>query len=119
MALGTGRVRAVALALAAALGVAACASQQQMLSSRKSEAIDTALARGRFDPNCPAATAVVLSQDFIQPAVQGPWVGGLDRLEYTIGIEGCGQRTTLIVICQQGTESCFAANPDARFRGGQ
>jgi hypothetical protein len=105
-----------ALALASVLGLAACANQQQMLNDKKSVAVDAALERGRFDLNCPAATAVVLSQDFIQPAVQGPWVGGLDRLEYTVGIEGCGQRTTLIVICQQGTETCFAANPDARFR---
>lgn len=110
------RTAAFAAALCLVLGVVACASQTKMLNSRKQEAIDTALARGRFDLDCPAATAVVLSQDFIQPAVQGPWVGGLERLEYTIGIEGCNQRTTLIVICQQGTQTCFAANPDARFR---
>jgi hypothetical protein len=110
------RTRAIALALAVALGVAACANQQQMLNDRKAVAMDTALQRGRFDLNCPTATAVVLSQDFIQPAVQGPWVSGLQRLEYTIGIEGCNQRTTLIVICQQGTDTCFAMNPDARFR---
>lgn len=106
----------LALALAAALGGAACASQPKMLNERQDVAIDTALRRGRFDLNCPTATAVVLSKDYIQPAVQGPWAAGIQRLEYTIGIEGCNQRTTLIVICQQGTETCFAANPDARFR---
>jgi hypothetical protein len=105
-----------ALAVAAAIGLAACASQQQQLDQRQDVAVQTALQRGRFDLNCPTATAVVLSKDFIQPAVQGPWVSGLERLEYTIGIEGCDQRTTLVVICQQGTNTCFAANPDARFR---
>jgi hypothetical protein len=73
--------------------------------------METALRRGRFDLNCPSATAVLLSDDFIQPAVQGPWVMGISRMEYTIGIEGCGQRTTLVVMCQEGSETCFAANP--------
>jgi hypothetical protein len=104
-------------ALAAAAMVAGCAAQQQkLLQQRQSSAVDTALQRGRFDMNCPAATATVLSQDYIQPAIQGPRFGGITRAEYTVGIEGCGQRTTYVVICQEGTDTCFAANPDARFR---
>jgi hypothetical protein len=98
---------------------AGCATQQQMLASKQGTAVQTALQRARFDLNCPNATATVLSQDFIQPAVQGPWVSGLERAEYTIGVEGCNQRTTYIVMCQVGTDTCFAANPDARLRGGQ
>jgi hypothetical protein len=93
-----------------------CATQQQQLASRQPEALQVALKRGQFDLNCPAATGTVLSQDFIQPAIQGPWVSGLQRVEYTVGVEGCNQRTTYIVICQEGTETCFAANPDSRFR---
>lgn len=104
-------------AIAAALGVAmACASTQQMLAEQQGTAVETALARGRFDLGCPNATAVVLSSDFIQPAIQGPWVSGIERLEYTVGIEGCGQRTTVVVMCQQGASTCFAANPDGRFQ---
>lgn len=90
---------------------AGCATQQQQLAARQPAAMETALQRGRFDMNCPTATAVVLSSDFIQPAVQGPWVGGLQRVEYTVGVEGCNQRTTYVVICQEGTDTCFAANP--------
>lgn len=105
------------LAVGAVLAVAAgCASQQQQLAARQEGAVQTALQRGRFDLNCPAATATVLSQDYIQPAIQGPWVSGLTRVEYTVGVAGCNQRTTYIVICQEGTETCFAANPDSRFR---
>lgn len=107
----------LALATAGGQGLSACANQQQMLSKRQDVAIDTALQRGRFDLNCPAATAVVLSKDFIQPAVQGPWAGGIQRLEYTIGIEGCNKRTTLVVICQQGTDTCIAVNPAGRSQG--
>jgi hypothetical protein len=43
-------------------------------------------------------------------------VSGIERLEYTVGVEGCGQRTTVVVMCQQGSSTCFAANPDARFQ---
>jgi hypothetical protein len=96
--------------------IAGCASQQQQLAAKQPAAIETALQRGRFDLNCPAATATVLSQDFIQPAMQGPWVSGLERVEYTIGVEGCNQRTTYIVICQTETATCFAANPEMRGR---
>jgi hypothetical protein len=101
----------IAAAVAVLALVGGCASNQQMLDQQQATAVQTALARGRFDLNCPNATAVVLSRDFIQPAVQGPWVSGLERLEYTVGIEGCGQRTTIVAICQQGSSTCFAANP--------
>ena len=105
------------LALCAAAGIAvACASQKQILDTRQDGAMQTALQRGRFDLNCPAATATVLSRDYIQPAIQGPWVGGLQRVEYTVGVEGCNQRTTFVVLCQVGTDTCFAANPRDRFQ---
>jgi hypothetical protein len=93
---------------------AACATQKQELNTRQDGAVQTALERGRFDLNCPSATATVLSRDYIQPAIQGPWVSGLQRVEYTIGVAGCNQRTTYIVICQLGTSTCFAANPETR-----
>ena len=96
---------------------AACQTQQQMLDQGLPAAMQTALNRGRFDLGCPNATGVLLSDDFIQPAIQGPWIGGMERMEYTIGIEGCGKKTTIISICQQGTGTCFAANPDQGWRG--
>jgi hypothetical protein len=36
--------------------------------------------------------------------------GGLERAEYTVGVEGCGVRRTYIVICQLGSPACFAAS---------
>jgi hypothetical protein len=102
--------------LAAVSVTAGCATQQQQLANRQSGAMEAALQRGRFDLNCPSATATVLSQDYIQPAMQGPWVGGLNRLEYTVGVAGCNQRTTYVVMCQEGTETCFAASPEMRGR---
>src|SRR5262245_51564329 len=102
--------------VAAVAMTAGCATQQQVLAQRQDGATQTALARGRFDLNCPSATATVRSSDYIQPAVQGPWVSGRTRVEYTVGVAGCNQRTTYVVICQEGTDTCFAANPDSRFR---
>jgi hypothetical protein len=105
----------VGLCIVVAVG-AGCASQKQVLDTRQSGAVQTALERGRFDLNCPSATATVLSRDYIQPAIQGPWVSGLQRVEYTVGVEGCNQRTTYVVLCQLGTSTCFAANPEGRFQ---
>jgi hypothetical protein len=103
------------VALVAVVGLAAaCATQKQELNARQDGAVQTALERGRFDLNCPSATATVLSRDYIQPAIQGPWVGGLQRVEYTVGVAGCNQRTTYVVMCQLGTSTCFAANPERR-----
>lgn len=108
------RVSALVAALATTLG---CATQKQTLMQKQDGAVQTALQRGRFELNCPAATATVLSSDFIQPAIQGPWVRGLERAEYTVGVEGCNQRTTYVVLCQVGSDTCFAAHPNDRFRG--
>jgi len=101
------------------LGATACQTQQQLLQQGLPAAEQTALNRARFDLGCPGATGVLLSDDFIQPAIQGPWIGGLERMEYTFGIEGCGKRTTIIAICQQETGNCFAANPDQGWAGQQ
>ena len=111
-------MRSTILIGALALLASGCMSQQQQLQQRQPNAEQTALQRGRFDLNCPTATATVLSSDYIQPAINGPWVGGLNRVEYTIGVAGCGQRTTYVVMCQEGTDTCFAASPDGRFQGG-
>ena len=99
---------------AAVTSMTGCATQQQQLQTRQEGAVQTALQRGRFDLNCPSATATVLSRDYIQPAAQGPWMSGLTRVEYTVGVAGCDQRTTYVVLCQEGTDTCFAANPQRR-----
>ena len=73
--------------------------------------MQTAVARGQFEMNCPSATGTLISQEVVQPALQGPWVSGIQRAEYTVGVAGCGQRTTFIVVCPEGGEGCFAAGP--------
>jgi len=104
------------LSVFACVSASGCATQQQVLDQRQGGAMQTALQRAKFEMNCPSANATVLSQDFIQPAIQGPWVNGLQRVEYTVGVEGCNQRRVYIILCQVGTDTCFAASPDTRFQ---
>jgi hypothetical protein len=104
------------MVLIATVVIAGCTSQTQMLDNKQAMALQAALSRGKFDLNCPAAQAEILSREVTQPAIQGPWLSGIQRAEYTVGVAGCGQRTTFLVLCPQGGESCFAADPGARIR---
>jgi hypothetical protein len=99
----------VGVALLALLAGAGCASQAQFLDSKQPMALQTAVSRARFDMNCPEATGTVLSREVTQPPLEGPRMGGIQRAEFTIGVSGCGNRTTLVVICPEGGEGCFAA----------
>ncbi len=98
------RIRFFLLALAV-LATAGCQTQTQILQDEASTATQVAVNRGRFEMNCPQAMGTILSSNLLQPVV---W-GGMERAEYTVGIEGCGQRRTYIVVCQLGSVSCFAA----------
>src|SRR5262245_22981653 len=103
-------------ALIAVLAVAGGVSQGQFLDNKQEMAMQTVLNRARFEMQCPQATGTVLSREVVQPAYQGPRMGGVQLAEYTIGVSGCGQRTTSVVICPDGGEGCFAADP-GRPRG--
>ena len=92
-----------------------CATQNQLLTQKQGSATQAALQRAQFEMNCPTATGTVLSSDYIQPAIQGPWVSGLQRVEYTIGVQGCDKREVYVVLCQVGTDTCFAANPNRNY----
>ena len=89
--------------------VAACQSPTQTLNDEQTAAVQTALARGKFELNCPTATGEVLSRNLINPVVNGPVMAGVQRAEYTIGVAGCGQRKVYISVCQVGSVSCVAA----------
>jgi len=104
------RFSVLAVVLAGLAVTTGCVSQQQMLAQKQQMAMTTAASRGQFDMSCPGAEPILLSQEVTQPALQGPWVGGIEREEYTIGVQGCGQRRTYVVICPQGGDNCFAAD---------
>jgi hypothetical protein len=114
---GMNRRRSTWVAL---LGVAlvggGCASQAQFLDSRQAMAMQTAVSRGQFEMNCPSASGTILSREVIQPAIQAPALGGLQRAEFTIGVSGCGRRTTFVVVCPEEGDGCFAAGPGRFLR---
>ena len=103
--------RCFLLTVVAAFATAGCQTQQQMVQGQQGMAVQTALNRARFDMNCSSATGQVLSTNVSQPSVQGRFVSayGVQRIEYTVGVRGCGQRRTYIVVCPQGGGGCFAA----------
>lgn len=105
------RAKWATFATAIVLAASGCATQKEFLASRQAAAMQTAVSRGKFELNCPQATGTMLSQEVVQPALQGPWVDGIQRAEYTIGVDGCGERKTFVVICPEGGEGCFAAGP--------
>jgi hypothetical protein len=108
------RVTVVMLAAALAGG---CVSQAKFLDDKQAMAMQTATTRGQFEMNCPAATGTSLSREVVQPVLQGPWVGaGIQRAEYTVGVAGCGRRTTFVVICPEEGDGCFATGPGRFMR---
>ena len=84
--------------------ITGCASDQQLLASDQENAVQVAVRRGQFELSCPAATGIVLSSNLLQPAL---W-NGIERAEYTIGVSGCEQKATYLVVCQVGSVSCLA-----------
>jgi hypothetical protein len=98
------------LILAAAVTLTACVNQQQQLDSRQDEAINMAVNRAKFEQNCPAATGEVLSREVVQPPLNGPLMMGVERVEYTIGVAGCNQRNTYVVVCPVDGSGCFAGD---------
>ena len=87
----------------------ACQSQQQMVDEMQSDATQVAQRRGAFELNCPAATASVLSKEMIQSAITNPRWAPPQRAEYTVGVSGCNQRATYLVVCAEGGTGCVAA----------
>ena len=88
------------------------ARQHKNVSGMQPEALKAAQERGRFDLNCPAATAQVLSNEMVQTRSTGPVVGWdipPQRAEYTVGVDGCGHRSTYVVVCAEGGTGCVAA----------
>ena len=108
----------ILLTLIATLFVGGCANQQKFLENKQSMAMQTAVNKGQFELNCPQAQGVLISREVVQPALQGPFLNGIQRAEFTIGVEGCGRRQTYIVVCPDGGEGCFATGP-GRFHDWQ
>jgi hypothetical protein len=96
-----------AVALAAVF--CGCESQQQMVDEMQTDATQVAKQRGRFELNCPTATASILSKEMIQSEITNPRWAPPQRAEYTVGVSGCDKRATYLVVCAEGGTGCVAA----------
>jgi len=94
------RIAIYASTFVVAATLAGCMSQQQYLQEMQPSAMETAQRRGRFELECPDATATLLSSKVIELPI-GPFGGGGDRAEYTIGVSGCGRRSVYLAVCSQ------------------
>jgi hypothetical protein len=85
-----------------------CQSQQQAVNEMQPDAAQVAKQRGKFELNCPTATASVLSKEMIQSEIVNPRWAPPERAEYTVGVSGCGKRATYLVVCAEGGTGCVA-----------
>jgi hypothetical protein len=86
-----------------------CQSQQQMVDEMSADATQVAKQRGKFELNCPTATASVLSKEMIQSEIVNPRWAPPQRAEYTVGVAGCDKRATYLVVCAEGGTGCVSA----------
>ena len=52
------------------------------------------------------------------PGVMNPRFAPPQRAEYTVGVAGCGQRATYLVVCAEGGTGCIAAGTQYRALNG-
>jgi hypothetical protein len=102
--IGTAGARLMVIALV----LAGCQSDQAFLDGPQPAAIETALARAKFELSCPDPASEILSRSIVQPGTALPRFGGFPRAQYTIGVTGCGQKATYVVFCSDET-NCFAS----------
>jgi len=88
------------------LMMAGCVSDQQLLADDQANAVNVATRRGQFELTCPTASGILLSSNLLQPVL---W-NGIERAEYTVGVEGCDQKSTYVVVCQVDSVSCLAVS---------
>jgi len=114
-------IRTGLVALVLPLIISACATEAQFLAENAPSAMNTALARGRFELNCPQATGTVLSQKvtYINGIGMGMGGGGgYEWTEYTIGVSGCGKRAVYETMCRD-QDNCNAFGNNAVSQSGQ
>jgi hypothetical protein len=83
-----------------------CASEPLPAESLQSVAVSTAQQRGAADLGCPAAAGQILSKETLEEGQATGWSEYPHRAAYTVGVSGCGKRTTYSLICDDRQKSC-------------
>ena len=92
---------------------AGCRSSAEILDGRQPQAMRNALGKGSFLLSCPEPRTAgqLLSRRLAGPAAEGGWMSGVERAEYTVAVEGCGEKLTFIVVCPLPGNDCLALVP--------
>ncbi len=101
--------RGFVVAAMAAVIASGCASGPPFIEVAQPMAMQTAQRRAQFEFNCQAVNAQILPQENVQSPLEYTRFAPPPRVEYTVGVSGCGQRQTYLVICTEGSGGCFAA----------
>lgn len=101
-------MRASVLSLLAALAAAGCASGPPFIDAVQPQAVQTAQRRAQFELNCQSVTAEVLSREMMTSPLEYTRFAPPQRAEYTVGVAGCGQRHTYLIVCTDGG-GCISA----------
>ena len=84
----------------------ACMTNQQILDKYSGEAIETAESEARFAMKCDSLNSQILTSK-IDELPERIWLNRMpiERQEYTVGIEGCGERRIYKLFCREN-EGC-------------
>ena len=105
------RDRTLAAIAFACVAIWGCQSTPDWMKSMEPKAIQAAEKRGRFELDCPTATATILNEQDVQPEIRAVRFQAPDRAVFTIGLQGCNKRATYVVVCpDDGSGNCFAAD---------
>jgi hypothetical protein len=96
-------------AAAAGLVAAGCASGPPFIETAQPMALQTAQRRAQFEFGCQSVSTQILSQENVQSPLEYTRFAPPPRVEYTVGVSGCGQKHTYLVVCTEGSGGCFAA----------
>lgn len=88
--------------------LSACMTDRQILDKYQGEAIAAAESEARFTMNCDNLNSQVLNSK-IDEFPERIWLNRMpiERQEYTVGVEGCGERRLYKLICREN-EGCSA-----------
>lgn len=114
-------IRIGVAALVLPMLINACATEAQFLAQNAPSALNTALARGKFELNCPQANGTILSQKvtYINGMGIGMGGGGYEWTEYTIGVRGCGKQAVYETMCRDQDNCNSFANTGNILQSGQ
>ena len=91
-------IRSIAVTFCAVLSGCAATDLAEKLQP---DALRVAQRQGAIDLGCPAATAEVANKKTIEAPQTTGWHESPNQADYTIGVTGCGKRTSYLVTCNK------------------